>query len=329
MISNLSNPLLVLGRGPAPEEILVHGAILVKVQGREPQGHSNFSFLARSLLSPWQFLATECSGPEDFWSIGLALHSGQDIHMQALAQLSEAAKAGEEELFCPREYPLDWEHAAKLKFSGETPLRMHHPSSGKHLLLLAACEQFGFKKEGYWDQSHPLQKKLFALIGKEAREQVQWTYDSCGLPTFVMNARLLMQLWENFALDGSQAASGLRSLWLRNPRLVGGRGRLDSDLTLAAKGRALVKEGIDGLLLVQALPSAEEPAASCLIKIASGYHKAYLALALLLTIRKHPELPSTFHLLGEYLQSRLDEWLPHGQSLTSVARAAGEFSHGA
>ena len=314
MISNLSHPLFAINRGPCPE-IVVHGASTIRIQGKTPISTGSFSFLSRSLLNPWQYLAADVGGKEEFWSIGLSFHSGQDIHMYALEALSKLARSGEEELFCPREYPLDWEHAARLKLSNRRPLRVHHPCSGKHLVLLAACEQNGYEKDGYWDPSHPLQKKLFSLVGKEAREAIQWAYDSCGLPSFVMNDLVHTQMWENLVLDESEKVVAMKELWVNNPRLVGGKGRLDSDLTIAAKGQALVKEGADGLLMVQSFPSEGEPAATCLIKLASGYHKSYLGMALYSIIKAHPVLPSVFHELKEYLQSRLNDWLYRGQTL--------------
>ena len=180
---------------------------------------------------------------------------------------------------------------------------------------MAACEQNGYEKDGYWDPSHPLQKKLFSLVGKEAREAIQWAYDSCGLPSFVMSDLVHTQMWENLVLDESEKVVAMKELWVNNPRLVGGKGRLDSDLTIAAKGQALVKEGADGLLMVQSFPSEGEPAATCLIKLASGYHKSYLGMALYSIIKAHPVLPSVFRELKEYLQSRLNDWLYRGQTL--------------
>ena len=103
-------------------------------------------------------------------------------------------------------------------------------------MILAACEKRGIEKNNYWEPGHPLQKSLFSLIGKEARKQVQWVYDSCGLPTFLMDMKTHLKMWERLALDESEISVVMKDLWLNNPRLVGGRGRLDSDLTIAAGG---------------------------------------------------------------------------------------------
>jgi hypothetical protein len=131
MALTLSQPLCALARNSVPE-LIIHGAYLIKKQGAECSGAEDFSFFAGSLLSPWQFLAADLNPKEAWWSMGLALHSGQNIHLQALAQIGEYAYAGEEELICPREYPLDGELAARLRLAQSTPLRMHHPCSGKH-----------------------------------------------------------------------------------------------------------------------------------------------------------------------------------------------------
>ena len=311
---HLSDPIFALNRGPAPEFVL-HGAVTSKIQNEDPTGSCQFQFLTRSLLNPWQFLSAGVRSVSPLWSMGLAFHSGQDIHMKALDGLSREARAGDAELFCPREYPVDWEYAARMRFSGIRPSRIHHPCSGKHLMILAACEKRGIEKNNYWEPGHPLQKSLFSLIGKEARKQVQWVYDSCGLPTFLMDMKTHLKMWERLALDESEISVVMKDLWLNNPRLVGGRGRLDSDLTIAAGGKALVKEGSDGLLIVQSFPDGPHPAASVLIKLSSGYHKAFLALALYTTIKKQKSLPPVFQDLMEYLGSRMDEWVPRDHTL--------------
>lgn len=309
MSTGLSRPLFALTRNSLPE-LLIHGAYVIKPQGQDCVGDEDFSFYVGSLLSPWQFLAADIAEAQAFWSLGIAFHSGQNIHLQALAQIAKIAEAGEEELICPREFPLDWELSARLKISHRKPLRMHHPCSGKHLVMLAACHKFGYQKDLYWETDHPLQKKIFNLIGKEAGQQVYWINDTCGVPSFFMPARVHLGMWERFALDEGEKAAVIKDLWLQNPRLVGGRGRLDSDLTLAANCKALVKESGNGDILVQSLADGSHPATSILIKLSSGHSKRYLALALLVIIRKNPWLPPIFHELREYLHSRLDEWVP-------------------
>ncbi len=317
MSSFLSRPLFALTRHATPE-LMVHGSYAIKRYGEECRGDEEFSFFAGSLLSPWQCLASEINQTDPWWSLGVAWHSGQDIHLEALGHLSAYAQAGEEDLICPREYPLDGERAAQLRFTQRKPLRLHHPCSGKHLLMLAACQKFGYQKDLYWEVDHPLQKRIFNLVGREAGEQVRWAKDTCGMPSFYMPLRVHLGMWERFALDEGDKAVVLKTLWLQNPRLVGGLGRLDSDLTLAANSKVLAKESGNGDLLLQFLGDQHHAPASCFIKIASGPSKVYSALALLVVIRQHPELPPIFHEIAEYLHSRLDEWLPREFTLQEL-----------
>jgi hypothetical protein len=81
------------------------------------------------------------------------------------------------------------------------------------------------------------------------------------------------------------------------------------------KGKVIAKEGADGLLAVVALPDAGHPAATCLIKLASGYSATYLALALWSLLSRVQDLPPAFRTVVEYLRSRLERWVPGDQEL--------------
>jgi L-asparaginase II len=313
------SPHFVLTRRGVPE-VVVHGAAYFKVEGGSLQGSDGQMVMtARSLLKPWQYLAADLTGEEPFWALGLASHSGQPHHMEQLARLSSLAGAGEAELFCPREYPLDQGVASLMRNEGRTPTRLTHPCSGKHLVALAACKHHGYATDSYWDVDHPLQKKLAAALGKEINEKPIWLTDSCGLPTVAMTARAHINMWERLARSDEPRVRQLKELWLRNIRLVGGYGRLESDLMEVAPGRLIAKEGADGLLIIIALPSAAapsaEPVATCLIKLASGYNSNYLALALWSILSRAAGLPPVFETVREFLRSRLEKWVPRDQEL--------------
>ena len=199
------------------------------------------------------------------------------------------------------------------QLGNQKPTRLHHPCSGIHMLMLASCEKFSYKKDLYWDPSHPLQKKIFSLIGKEVGEQIRWAYDMCGLPTFYIPVRAQLAMWERLALDKTEEVERLKTLWTNNPKLVGGQGRLDSNLMVAMGGRVLVKEGFDGAVLVQSLGIDDGPVAGLFVKVSSGYQRDHLALGLLAAISGQPSLPPVFHEIAEYLESQMDEFVPRGQ----------------
>lgn len=311
-------PLFALERRGVPE-VVAHGAAYLKLEGAEIKGSDpKIVMTLRSLLKPWQFLAAEIEGDEAYWSLGLASHSGQAHHMLELQRLADAARAGEDELFCPREFPLDPAIAWQMRREGQNPSRLTHPCSGKHLVALAACHKHGYTTDHYWHQDHPLQKKLAALIGREINEKPIWLTDSCGLPTVAMTAKAHIGMWERLARNDEARVRRLKELWQANIRLVGGHGRLESDLMEIAPGRLLAKEAADGMLVVASLPvdqGVPEPSAVCLIKLAGGYNVNYLALALWSLLARAEGLPSPLVTVREYLRSRLEKWVPRDQEL--------------
>jgi len=310
-----SGSLFAFTRKSIPE-IVVPGVTLFKPHNatlHQPEQH--LACVSRTLLKPWQFLAADVFGPEGFWSMGLATHSGQPMHLDALMKLREAAGAEENDLICPRAFPLDALAAAHLRVFGEQQSRFHHPCAGKHLMMIAACARHGFSADHYWDVDHPLQRKVLNLVGRESGEKLTWVTDSCGLPVAAMTMRSLMFMWEKLALSEEPRVQQLRALWLDNVRLIGGQRRLDSDIIEAMGRRVIAKEGADGLLMVQSLPGHGGPVATCLVKIASGYQPSYLALALWALLSRTSGLPPVFSDLTDYLRSRLEEWVPRDQEL--------------
>jgi len=310
MLKSLSNPLFVLSRGQVPE-VVVYGASVYRNVDDNLDNEQSFQVVTRDLLKPWQFIASDVQGEDDFWALGLSSHAGEALHMEALEKLSKAAEAGESELFCPRGYPFDWETSTRLKLSGENPTRLHHPCSGKHLVMIAACRKHDYPVDSYWDVNHPLQKKILGLLGREASEQISWLTDNCGLPTAVMSSRAQLSLWQKLAYAEDEFSVGLKDLWTRNPMLVGGRRRLDSSLVELTGGKVLAKEGGGGLFVMQSLPIEGEEPAGLLIKLASGYHYEHLALAIWAALSQQKKLPAGFQQIADFLKDQLSDLVPN------------------
>jgi L-asparaginase II len=315
-ICNQSAIHFLFSRQDVPE-VCVRGTANIML-GEELLGTNPETILiARSLLKPWQFLGCEISFDvsDGFWVLGLSSHSGQQIHIDGLARLAQVAKANEEELFCPRTFSLDINEATKQRLANEKPNRLNHPCSGKHLLMLAACREHGFSTHDYWNEDHPIQKKIASLVGQQIGEKPTWVQDSCGLPTVAMSAKAHLSMWQRLALDGDEKTRKLRTLWTSNSRLVGGYDRLDSDIMDAVPGQIIAKEGADGLLIVQSVGKEKSECVGCLIKLDSGYNSSYLALALWATLNRFPDLPEPYPTLKSYLKARLEKWVPRDQQL--------------
>ena len=279
----------------------------------------NLQFITRSLLKPWQFIASDVGSHEAFLTMGFASHSAQPAHIEALRALCEFSGAGEQDLICPRSWPLDPVAATAMRMRGESQARILHPCSGKHLVMLAACRRHEFPVKQYFSPEHPLQKRVFNLVGREAGERLEWLTDSCGLPVAAMSVDGYLVLWEKLARSEDVRVVDLKSLWLANPRLVGGMKRLDSDLMDAFPGRLLAKEGADGLLVVHTIPDqGDESHATCFIKVAAGYNPAHLGLALISVLHqkvRSGSLTRTLRDLLDYLTARQEEWVPRDQDL--------------
>ncbi|MCX6125875.1 MAG: asparaginase [Proteobacteria bacterium] len=319
-----SKPIFSFSRRGIPE-VIVYGLTAFKVESQTLIGDSaDAVVVTRSLLKPWQAMGTGGFQSDDpMWAMTISSHSGQLNHIDQLVNLMHRTGTQESDLVCPRAYPLDPNIAAQLRQSGEKPSRLQHPCAGKHFLMIATAKSEGSNVENYWHDDHPIQKRIQALVGREANEKITWVLDSCGLPVAVMSIRALLNMYERFALDRGEPAMGLKKLWTENPRLIGGSRRLDSDITEFSQGRLIAKEGADGLLVVQSLPQEGHSIASFFVKISSGYNAAHLSLALWCALSARPILPKVFQDLKEYLKSRLEEWAPTDQQLANLLRQDG------
>jgi L-asparaginase II len=303
-------------------EVVVHGIVALKHQSQPLLAEeASTVIVTRSLLKPWQALATGgLDSQQAFWSMGFASHSGQSAHLEQLNDLIKTTGAAESNLVCPRTWPLDANVASAMRAGGQSASRLHHPCAGKHLLMLAAAAREDASIESYWHEDHPVQKRIQALVGKEASEKLTWVTDSCGVPVAAMPVRALMNMYERLALDTSPSAIHLKKLWLEHPKLVGGLRRLDTDICEMSHGRMIAKEGADGLLMAQSLPVAGESIAGCFVKISSGHNLAHLGLALWSLLSVRDDLNAPLVALRDYLRSRLEEWVPKDQALQILYR---------
>lgn len=302
-------------------EVCAFGFGVFKQQGKPADGAVDDALLtARSLLKPWQLLAAHVIRDDRHVAVCMASHSGQQTHLEALHALMKELGVKESAFQCPASFPMDRQVMTDMKQRGLAKNALYHPCSGKHLALLWACKQQNWDASSYMQPSHPYHQALQKLLGEFGAKAVAWATDSCGLPTAVLPLRDHLQIWENLATSSRPDVQLLQKLWVENPTLVGGEGRLDSALVTAGRGTILAKEGADGLLMVQSLPEAGEKVQSALIKNASGYDSAFLALALYaLLLDNKAALNRPMAKVLEHLSGRLSEWVPRDQTLVRPA----------
>jgi len=313
-----AKPLFAFTRG-GREEVVINGFAVFKAQGSAASPGGNEQLYARSLLKPWQALAVDTFGPEAYWAIGIASHSGEARHLQALNELAAAEGLSLVNLQCPKAKPAQALAAAKLLVNNRGGERVFNFCSGKHLMLLAACRRQGLSLD-YLQPTHPLQLQITEALTRRVGRPLAWAEDGCGLQTPYLSIGEQLQLWEDLAIDASERALLLKKVWVTNPKLIGGEDRVDSDIVHTGKGQLLAKEGADGLLVVQSLASRDEPAQGVFIKINSGFVPGHMALALFCKLKAvgARRLNSSLRALLDHLEIKSAEWIPPKQELQSL-----------
>lgn len=312
-------PIFSLQRAKV-DEVVVYGNVSILVGDELVYGNDaalKSNFIPRSTLKPWQFMATDIAkSNEDFWALGFASHCGQSIHQQALGRMVDRLALDPELLKCPEAYPKDQKSAAALESQLAGKQKILHQCSGKHLMFLAACQEYGFDSTSYTSANHPLNKGLSQLIAKSTGHLPEVAYDSCGLPNYVFKTGDFLKMAYELATSQNTQAERVFSLWKDNPRLVGGINRLDSDITEDLDGLFFAKEGADGVLML--IHRGEKPIV-CLVKLASGYNQKYAAYALWCALKQTPQqaTPELGH-LQDYLTLKIRDYLQEDHQLALI-----------
>jgi len=241
-------------------------------------------FQAVPLVRAW--LAGEADGGLDLTDEDLGLicasHAGGPQHVERARSLLERGGLTEEHLLCGAHQPLDDRYAEDLRSAGQKPTPLHNNCSGKHAGMLLACRLLGLPLERYIDPEHPLQREIFAEIGRFTgipAADLAYGVDGCSVPTFHLPLSAAARAWAALAAprlaelpdDVAQAAERLLEGMARAPEMVGGPGRFTTRLPQVTGGRVVGKEGAEGLYCL----AVRGPVAlGVALKIADGSERA-------------------------------------------------------
>jgi L-asparaginase len=246
-------------------EILVHGS-LCWVHGSEVihEVGGDPLIYGRSIMKPFQmkvFKHELKDLTEQQRAISISSHSGTAEHIKMAQSLLDSA---------------DW---AKLQTPPSLPLGggsdkktpWHHPCSGKHAAIIRGCLQKGWSTDNYLSQDHPYHQAYMNEL-KQAMATPQQTLvacpDGCGLPTL---GHHVGELARSFAyLVQTRDDDWIWSAMTNHPWVIGGDGRMDTDIMLATQGKVLAKEGADGLLGLAINHSDYPQGLGIVFKIAHG-----------------------------------------------------------
>jgi L-asparaginase II len=255
-------PFAEITRGPFTECVHLGQAVICDVSGAvvEAWGDPASVILPRSAIKMIQALPLVASGAAEAAGLGpehLALacasHSGAAIHTDRVRAWLEGMGLGDDDLRCGPQVPSDPAARHRIRCDGAPACQVHNNCSGKHAGMLTLSRHLGAGPE-YHEPDHPVQRAcLEAFERVTAEASPGYGIDWCSLPNHAASLRGVARAMGWFAGAAarqdaeSRAAARLVEAMMAHPDLVAGEGRACTELLRAARGRAVLKTGAEGV----------------------------------------------------------------------------------
>ena len=233
----------------------------------------------RSSAKPFQLLPLVDSGAADrfgFTGAELAVmagsHSGEPRHVAAVQSVLDKIGLSEDALQCGIHVPFNADSAKALRAAGREPTALHNNCSGKHAGMLAQAIDRGLSTHDYLDPQHPVQvtiRQRLAELGGIPFDEIGVGVDGCSAPCYAMPLQAAALAFARLADARDDGLRRVAQVMMAYPEMVGGEGRLDTDLMRAAPGRVVSKGGAEGYHGMGILQPAV-PALGVAIKIGDG-----------------------------------------------------------
>lgn len=198
----------------------------------------NTPFPFRSGAKPLQATAVIESGAyEEFGfnkeelAVICASHTGEDAHVEAVLSIINKTGLTENALKC-------------------VPHNLQNNCSGKHAGMLSVCVKNGWDIETYLDKKHPLQKLLMQktqdlCLLKEIPPSV---LDGCTAPVPVLPHYNMAVGYLNLLFNPKYTP--IKQAMLEHPYIVGGKGRIDTEVMQASPGKFIAKVAAEGVCII-------------------------------------------------------------------------------
>ncbi len=171
-------------------------------------------------------------------TLACASHSGEDMHINGVHSILNAANMDVNDLQCPADWPLDPVERDSLIAQGLEPKQIFMNCSGKHAAMLFTCVLNGWDSTKYLELSHPLQQACKTALEESTGEEVAHIgVDGCGAPLMSTSLTGLARSFGKFAGpnaddDQKKIADAIRS----NPEMLSGSRRPDAALMKSVPG---------------------------------------------------------------------------------------------
>lgn len=226
---------------------------IIKSVGKD----NNYKFYHRSCMKPLQIaslidlgLNTKYNLTTEEIAVCCASHTGELIHQEKILSVLKKSGLGKNDLLCHEEEPLSKEERIRLIRNNLMPEKLHNNCSGKHSAMLAICRHLNFDIKCYKDFSHPLTNVILNKVCELCeinRDEISISKDGCGLPVIATPLFNLGLGFLNLFLD--KKYEKIKEAFLNYPYLIGGKGRLDSDIIAIGKNLT-AKVGAGGLCVI-------------------------------------------------------------------------------
>ena len=250
-------------RGDFVESLHAGHAVICDAEGQVVRvwGDADVQVFPRSSCKMLQALPLLESGAADAaglndeaLALACASHNGAHIHTDRVGAWLKDLGMGDDDLRCGPQRPDDREARHEMIRTGASPCQVHNNCSGKHAGFLTLNRHLGGGAE-YHEPDHPVQRAVREAFEEETGETSPgYGIDGCSAPNFATSLGGLARAMAKFAAPDESSVRGvaqqrLYEAMVTHPALVAGEGRACTGLMRAAKGRAAVKTGAEGVFV--------------------------------------------------------------------------------
>tara|TARA_B100000686_G_scaffold335421_1_gene404010 strand:- start:781 stop:1764 length:984 start_codon:yes stop_codon:yes gene_type:complete len=194
---------------------------------------------------------------EKFIAMACSSHCGEKNHLKILKKWIFNLNLNPNELLCGIHNPINKKSSNNLLLSGISPSQLHNNCAGKHLAMLSGCLCKKLNYKNYVNINHPYQKLIrnsLEYFTNESIQKKQIGIDGCSAPQYAFTMNALANSMINLVNDNkkneyTKSIKILLKAIKKNPLLIGGTNRFDSEVIKYTAGRIFCKGGAEGVIL--------------------------------------------------------------------------------
>ncbi len=270
-------------------------------------GAPHFITYIRSAAKAFQALPLyEDAAPEIFnldeteMAVAMSSHNGEERHVHAVANILRKSGCPESALQCGVHVPLGTAVAALQTASGAKPTILQNNCSGKHAGMLAACINRGLPIHNYLDFAHPHQQRVLQTVLEWAElpeDRICLGIDGCSAPNYAMPLYNMALMYAKLMASQADIPKRIVLTYARNPGMIAGEGRFDTDIMRVTRGRIIAKVGAEG---IQCLGIDVPRPMGLAVKVVDGAARAVPAIVIAVLEKLQLLSPNEVEALSDY-----------------------------